>query len=246
MEKLIEAIKQGVRNAYFENRALKTSYKSFDGEIVEYLITVNIAQSLYKWNAELGHTYCVALEFDVEDFVKNCLPQRVDVIDLWTTIITNPEPSALKHDDSGRLDVAIFKNQNESYCPIEVKAINQNYDSIIEDVDRIAKIISKKDPNGIENTTECGFCIFLKYIGGEKRVSHAQGLESTKERIVSEFGDRIKHLINKYNCKINTDAFEIEKIDSKDLAGNPTIGDYQMAASETGSIFGVLVKIERN
>lgn len=246
MEKLIEAIKQGVRNAYFENKALKTSYKSFDGEIVEYLITVNIAQSLYKWNAELGHTYSIALEFDVEEFIKNCFPYRVELIDLWTTISTIPDASALKHDDSGRLDIAIFKNENESYCPIEVKAINQNYDSIIEDVERIAKIIAKKDPSGIENTTECGFCIFLKYIGGEKRVSHSKGLESTKERIISEFGDRVKHLKSEFNCKINTEPFEIVKMNSNDVVNDPIIDEYSEAASETGSIFGVIVKIERN
>lgn len=246
MEKLIEAIKQGVKNAYFENRALKTSYKSFDGEIVEYLITVNIAQTLNKWKEEQGHFHSISLEFDVEEFIKNCFPNRVDLIDLWTTISIIPDASALKHDDSGRIDIAIFKNENESYCPIEIKAINQNYDLIVADVERISKIIAKNDSNGIENTAVVGFCIFLKHIGGDKRVSHAKGLKSTSERIVSEFEERIKHLKTNYKCNITTEPFEIEKINSNNLVNNPTIEDYHMAASETGSIFGVIVKIERN
>lgn len=246
MEKLIEAIKQGTKNAYFENKSLKTSYKSFDGEIVEYLITVNIAQTLYKWKEEQGHFHSISLEFDVEEFIKNCFPNRVHLIDLWTTITAIPYTSPLKHDDSGRLDIAIFKNECESYCPIEVKAINQNYDSILEDVERITKIITKKSLIGIENTAAFGFCVFLKYIGGEKRVSHSIGLENTKERIIFEFGNKVKHLETKFNCKINTDPFEIIKMNSNDLLNNPLIDEYSEAASETGNIFGVLVKVERN
>jgi hypothetical protein len=246
MEKLTEAIRQGVRNAYFENQALKTSYKSFDSSIVEYLITVNIAQSLFKWNAELGYIHSIALEFDVGDFVKNCFPQRVEIIDLWSTIITTPESSTIQHNDSGRLDIAIFKNQNESYFPIEVKAINLNYDLIVEDVERIAKVITKKDLNGINNTACCGFCVFLKYIGGDKRVSHPAGLASCKNRIISEFKNRVKHLETQHSCKISADPFEICKKTNIDIVDNPLIKEYGEAAEETGSIFGVLVKIERN
>jgi hypothetical protein len=77
-------------------------------------------------------------------------------------------------------------------------------------------------------------------------VSHAQGLENTKERIISEFGDRVKNLKAKFNCKINTDPFEIEKRNSNDVANDPQIYEYSEAASETGSIFGIIVKIERN
>lgn len=245
MEKLIDAIKQGVRNAYFENKALKTSYKSLDGHIVEYLITVNIAQSLYKWKEEQGHFHSISLEFDVEEFIKNSFPDRVEIIDLWNTILTNPSPSTLKHNDSGRLDIAIFQNENESFCPIEVKAINQNYDLIVEDVERVCKIISKSDLNGIENTAKVGFCVFLKHIGGANRVSHENGLNSTSSRIVSEFEDKIQHFKSDYNCKLTTEDFEIEKINSNNLVAHPKIEDYQTAASETGSIFGVLVKIER-
>jgi hypothetical protein len=243
MEKLIDAIKQGVKNAYLENIALKTSNKSFESSVVEYLITVNIAQSLFKWNSDTGYEYSISLEFDIKEFASTCFQTNIKIIDLWETIIVQPSPESKEIDDNGRLDIAIFKDENRSYCAIEVKAINQKYDLILEDVERLARIISKHDSNGIENSVSCCFCVFLKFIGGEKRISHSNRLEKVEKKIILDFQERVKNYESEYSCKITPIPFEIYKCNSSDIKENSQIEDYSEAAIKTGNVFGVIVKI---
>jgi hypothetical protein len=246
MGNLIEHIKQGIKNAYHENAVLKTSYKSFHGKIVEYLVTVNIAQQLIKWNAEENHLYSICLEFDVTEFAKNCLSTEIKIIDLWDSELLIPDPDSTKISDSGRLDIAIFKEDNRSYSAIEIKAINQGYVGIFADIERLINLVNIKDNNSdIKNSVDECYSCFIKYIGGSKKISKDSGLKSAATRILKDVRTKIANLIAGTVCKVEVFPFIITKSSLTDISENKLIEEYSEAAEETGLVFGVIIKISR-
>lgn len=232
-----------MRNAYHENLTLKTSYKSFEGSIVEYLVTVNVAQELIKWNEAENHTYSISLEFDLIEFGSAAFQTTIEMIDLWDSKITAPQDKTVSLDDTGRLDIAIFGREDESKCAIEAKGINPSYNKVGEDLERLAKLLTKTNgepKNSIENC----YSISLWYRGGSNRTSHENGLERTKQSVRDQLKTQVDTVVSKYAVKIEEHVFDIVRATSRGL-NKLVIETYDQAAEETGNIFGVILKLER-
>lgn len=244
MKEIESFIIQGVRNAYQENKTLKTSYHSFHGDIVEYLITVNIGQELIKWNAANGWNQSISLEFDLNEFLSNAFETTIEWIDIWNSKIIAPATKSLDINDSGRLDIAVFDHEDRSLYPIEVKGINSSYDKITEDVERIAKLVSAVNGEP-ENSIQAGYCTFMRYLGGEVRISSKDSLKKATDKILSELDDRFKTITQSYNVEFNVHSFEIVSSSKDAITTNVVVESADEAGRETGKVFGVLLVVKK-
>lgn len=269
MENIIKYLMNGLRFGYQQNIVLRTEYNDNSKSIIEYLLTVNVAQQLIKWNEKEVHwSYAINLEYDVEEFLKNSfLPYRI-VGGLFDSAIIHPgikrfleeEKQKDKEDREfrfGRLDIGIskenssFSGYKESISGIELKGINPTTESVISDILRLVKAMELADKDFENSINEC-YCLHIKKLGGDKSLSKEDVLKNAKIRSLSDLEKNIRESIDFTSKKIDfeiistdEDNFEFKSV--KDFENHPFKNDlttYEVGL-ETKIVYGVIIKIFR-
>lgn len=250
---LLKYLIQGLYQGYNQNIVLRTDMLEENSKIIEYLLTVNVAQKLIEWNESEGWQYSINLEYDSKQFFKNAfLPYMHKGDGLFD--LTLVHPSIPNHSREGRIDIGVcrevrnFYDHLESVYGIELKGINPNYDSVISDVKRLVESLEMKDDN-FDNSIQSGFSLFVRNLGGQKTLSSKESLLKSKKRVLNELKTKIKSEIT-----LNTTDF---KIYSKDFSLRSTedFADYdeeyleELTTYEIGRdtkiVFGVIIEIFR-
>ena len=271
MKEIEKYLMNGLRFGYQQNTVLRTEYNDNSKKIIEYLLTVNVAQQLIEWNEKEAHwSYAINLEYDVEEFLKNAfLPYRITG-GLFDSEIISPgikdflkkekEKKKKKEDTEfryGRIDIGIsqenieFSGYKESISGVELKGINPTTDSVIKDIERLIKSMELSDKDFDNSIQEC-YCLHIKKLGGDKSLSKEEVLKNAKKKSLNNLEKNIRDNIDfgskDIDIKIisdDTDNFEFKSV--KDFKNHPFINDittYEVGL-ETKIVYGVIIKIYR-
>ena len=269
MENIEKHLMNGLRVGYHQNIVLRTEYNSNSKSIIEYLLTVNVAQELIEWNEKEGHwSYAITLEYDVEEFLKNSfLPYRI-IGGLFDSEILSPgikefiKEELLKEKKDrefryGRIDIGIsqenaeYTGYKESISAIELKGINPTTESIISDIQRLVKAMELTDKDFKNSIKEC-YCLHIKKLGGDKTISKEDILKNAKTRSLRDLEQNIRDSIDFASKKIDIevisgddDNFDLKSV--KDFQDHPFKNDlttYEVGL-ETKIVYGVIIKIFR-
>lgn len=260
---------EGLRLGYNQNTVLRTEFNDNSKSIIEYLLTVNVAQQLIECNKnDNGWGYAINLEYDVEEFLKNAfLPYRI-VGGLFDSEIIHPtikdflkEEKEKERKDRefryGRIDIGIsqennsFSDYKESISGIELKGINPTTESVTKDVERLVKAMELSDGKFDNSITEC-YCLHVKKLGGDKNLSKESVLKNAKKKSLSDLEKSLRASIDfskkDIDIKIlseDSDNFEFKSVN--DFRDHPFINDlttYEVGR-ETKVVYGVIIKIFR-
>lgn len=251
-------LKDGLRNGYNQNQVLHTSYIDTETSIVEYLLTVNVAQQLIEWNKEEKWNYSLYLEYPTEKYFKNAfLPYMQVGDDIFDIDIIHPEVTKSIKDNedirTGRLDLVVCKEKlgftdfKESLVGIELKGLNPNLDKVVEDIDRLVLSIEMQDDN-FENSITAGYCLHIKKLGGDKRLSTKTTLENAMQKSIENLEKVINAKAKKKtttNIEVITEILSIKTSEDFAQQGNKDDLTADEVAEETKIVFSVLIKITR-
>lgn len=269
MDNIEKYLMNGLRWGYKQNTILRTEYNDNSKSIIEYLLTINVAQALIEWNEKEAHwCYAINLEYNVEEFLKNTfLPYRIEG-GLFDSRIIHPKIYDFLLEEKGkdikdkefrygRIDIAIckenisFSGYKESISGIEIKGINPSTASVICDIQRLVKVMELED-NYFENSLKECYCLHIKILGGDKNLSKEDGLKNIKIRSLRELEKSIGESIDFASKKVDfqvisgdEDNFYFKSV--KDFQFHPFKNDlttYEVGL-ETKIAYGVLIKIFR-
>ena len=167
MQNIEKYIIKGIKKAYSENLQLHSIFDNFTHKVREYLLTVNVAQQLIEWNKRFE--YKIFIEYPLKNFSENAfIPNKIvgDSIFNQTLLQRNSKHAETKR-LSQQIDLAITKEEsnisifNRSIVGIELKGINKQISLILKDIERLCKLMVKKDEIS-ENSIELCYSAFLK------------------------------------------------------------------------------------
>lgn len=263
IEKLETNIKDGMSYGYRQNLVLKTTYESFQSRIVEYLLTVNVAQYLLRWNQEFeGYNYRVNLEYPSIQFFNNAFLSYKEIVDSNLTsqeqFFAGREIIQRKHhiphrNLGGKIDIAITQehhllyssNSEKSLVGIEIKAINQYVPKIIEDIERLIFAMINTDPVS-ENSIKISYVTFLERLDRDNEVLSKAEIENRKHELDLKWKNELKNLLNQQNIQIIHELFTVEEtaIETIEKRHQEMESSYDEVALETGVVVGVLIKLK--
>jgi hypothetical protein len=251
-------LKEGLKNGYNQNQVLHTSYFDNETSIVEYLLTVNVAQKLIEWNSEKSYSYSLYLEYPTEKFFKNAFLPYMEVGDgIFDIDIIHPEVTkSIKDNDdirTGRIDLVVCKEKlgftgfKESLIGIELKGLNPSLDKVVEDIERLVLSIEMKDGK-FENSIQAGYCLHIKKLGGDKRLSTEKTLESAMQKSIENLENVIKAKVKTTTTKIAVLSEVVSKMTCEEFAQQANQKDLTAdeVAEGTKIVFSVMIKITRN
>lgn len=255
IEEISNSIKDGLKKGYKQNLLLLSSYDNFMDEVREYLLTVNVAQSLLKWNQQ--HIYEINIEYPVLKFYNNAFPAyKLDIIDLFDMNIISRKSGHSPTDKLyQKIDLAItqmWKGENteehlRSLVGIELKGINKNEEDIKKDAGRLARAMLLND-NIEENSIKFCICGFLKRYDTPDIIV----TESYINKKMEEEKNHWDKICNKLNSdykklKFSIEVFKVENTTYEDIKDihEKMESDYSDVANSTGIIVGCILKLER-
>lgn len=152
----------------------------------EYLITVNIAQSLKALNLYLGSPYQILLEHPTKEFATNCTPLILK--NKPYTFNTTSQIRSGTYDSnkrSGKIDIAIYDNCTPAYgqlplCAIEVKGFNPSKSSIIKDLERNLSFFEITSNTGNSTLPLAAFATIKLYFNSAKQNKRVNNLNKVK------------------------------------------------------------------
>jgi hypothetical protein len=257
MSDIEQHLKKGLINGYNQNQILHASYVNNDTSITEYLLTVTVAQQLIEWNEENHYLYSLYLEYSTEKFFKNAFLPYMEVgNNIWDMGIIHPEviKSIKENEDirTGRIDLAVCKAHvgygdfKDSLMGIELKGINPNLNKVIEDVQRLVLSIEMKDVT-FGNSIQTGYCLFVKKLGGDKRLSSKEALVRAMSKSIENLDKVIKAKVktSTANIEVLKEIIEIKTKEDFDKMGNKEEITSNEVAEETKIVYSVLIKITR-
>ncbi len=256
---LEDSIKKGMEYGYTQNLILKSSFDNFQKKVREYLLTVNVAQNILKWNS--SHSFIVHLEYPSKDFYKNAFLSTRDVYPpgLSGEDILFVQPETITRSThapygkpKGLIDIAIMEERNEatygnirSIVGIEIKAINQSRTKVIEDVNRLANSMITNDIVS-ENSIEVCYSVFVQRLDKDDQILTKAEIAKKKNKTVIKW---TKHIAKKciFNgLTLTLIPFDIEVSGLEDVANMyDETDDASEVANATGAVIGFLIKIER-
>jgi hypothetical protein len=211
-DKLDKAIFQGLRDACFEsvrfNQFLYPDIKP------EYLLTVNIAQSLL---AEFPDEFVIKIEEQTEDF-KRTSTELGDLIRFFNTL------KNFVIERNGRIDIGLHNKLGDSIGLIEVKGFNQPDNLIVKDIERIIDFLS--DTHGLNNIYFGVSAFLVEHKMCCLKTKKQEGIDSFKDRYSKLIDSEFKEHYGTIDFKINVDTSydelmtdeEFESIDDEDMA----------------------------
>ena len=250
-------LKIGLHTGYNQNQVLHTSYIDRETSIVEYLLTVNVAQQLIEWNTEKHWCYSLYLEYPTEKFFKNAFLPYMQVGDnIFDIDIIHPEVTkSIKNNKSirhGRVDLAVcaektdFSDFKESLIGIEIKGINPSTDKVIEDIERLVQAIEMRDDN-FDNSIQACYCLHIKKLGGDKRISSKASLEKAMQKSIENLDRVIKSKFKTTSTQIELFGEIISIMTSENFSKQGNVEDlsFSEVAEGTKIVFSVIIKISR-
>lgn len=248
-------IKAGLISGYKQNIIFTQNYSDLQSRLIEYLIVVNIAQSLQDFC--LQNLIQVNLEYPLNNFYNNAFPSFIfegDVLALEYKERKNHTPLNSK---TKRLDIVLSKDtksvkewflSNKPLFGIEVKSINISKKKIKKDIDRLATAMSLTDSVGYNSIQACFVCFFRRFDNDSTTISKNEILKKTK----NEKDKWVKYL---YEKKIHFSGLDLDLIDINIV--NLPVEDFKQADPElnydhsdvlenTGFINAYMIKITRN
>lgn len=250
----------GLRKGYVQKQTLHAAYYDSDLDIVEYLLTVNVAQTLIDWNFGNGMNYSLFLEYPTDKFFKNAfVPYMIVGDDIFDTTIIHPLAAKQidKREDirQGRLDLAVCQGAvgisdfKSSVVGIELKGINPRTEKVLEDIDRLVLALTMKDDN-FENSIQVGYCLHIKKLGGNKRASTKQSLTNAMDGSIDKLRNCVSGHVASTSSGIQVEVIAevIDLTSSEDFTSSADQEEswtYDEVAERTNIVSAVLIKLAR-
>ncbi len=255
---LENALKMGANDAYRLNISALVTYNRFQSKMIESLIQVKIFERLDSWNHDIeDRGYRIFLENNSKTFLEKAfpayivrIPENEDNIyaelDVRNRIYRGDHFP--KRGTKGRIDIVISTNNenDEEYSKvgIECKAINQYSKKIIADIDRLAHAMAEKDPNVGENQLEICYCVFIERLDTDPEILALGDIDAKKQKCLQKWNEGIGAMPSYQNIITTPELFDIE-IGAVENVLAPEGEDAALVAAQTGTVVGVLIKIER-
>lgn len=216
---IIQSIKDGMISAISDATIFTEDFSSAIN--TEYLVTVNIAQSLSRHCALVGEgNLRIDLEKKTKDFSTSALPfllpgdksYRRNIFRRGTNVTRN-----------GRVDIAILKSGTElerrSWGAIEVKGFKPRTHTVNLDLRRNAEFILLEGPTGSSSVELTVLCAFETC----KNIY----LESDKDAANKKISSRYQNIVNNLNIDSRISAEIVVFEASSELAtGNESPEDF--------------------
>lgn len=154
---------EDIRNRIFEG--LRSVFEFYDAANLErehcikpeYLLTVKIAESLFKNNTAIK----IKLEESTSDFANSCFNRT----ELWH------KPLSYNTKRNGKIDIAVYSSENESgyypyksLFPVEIKNINPSKFDLLLDVERNLELIELSDSDLGKSVVDKAFNVSIEEI----------------------------------------------------------------------------------
>lgn len=171
-------IKEGLVKGYKQNIFFTQNYSDLQSRVIEYLIVVNIAQTLENLAQQRGIQ--INLEYSLNDFYNNAFPSYISTGEIFATDVKKRGNHSPKDSKSKRLDIVLTEENKvageiftsyKSFVGIEVKSINQHHKKIKKDVQRLATAMSLVDSVGTNNIEVCFACFFRRFDNDSTTIS---------------------------------------------------------------------------
>jgi len=254
-----KSIQKGLQRAYY-SFASSSDLGNFRSKVIEYLFTAFIFKELV--GSAKPRKFAISLEYPARFFYENAFNifpfgPRAAKNELERT--PPPPPEDFKSPENGRIDIVItkmlttvhHKRKNRfierSIAGIEVKGINPKSDLLLADYNRLAFCLLSEYRQNDENSIAGCFIGYVKKIGGEKRITSKKKVKKELEGLAAKQASIF--IKSKYCSRLENkiEVFDIYSYDEEEYK-DQTPGEYWEygdAASETGAIFGITVKLQR-
>ncbi|MNK11872.1 hypothetical protein D3C87_299210 [compost metagenome] len=248
-------MQKGLANGYRENLLLLSAYNDFVDQIQEYLLTVNVAQQLLKWNRQNG--YKIRIEYPVYHFYNNAF-----IASDWRgTDIFNMEIIQRKLDHAPttkfhqKIDIVITQEQfggnasiNErTISGIELKGINKSQEDIFADARRMSEAMIRTD--GISsNSIKFCFCAFLRRFDKAEEMVTKRYIEQKKTEEMERWGKVcIQFAFDYPTLDFSFQQFDIQNTPLEEIADihKWLDSDYSEVVKDTGLVVGYILTIIR-
>ncbi len=252
---ILSHLKIGLIKGYKQNLLLLTSYNDFIDQVREYLLTVNVAQQLIKWNE--NHSYKINIEYPVLYFYNNAfLSFDEDFINVFDMPVTYRQ---LGHSPTEKLfqkiDLAITEEQQgangstheRTIVGIELKGINKNENDIKDDARRMARAMIRADAIS-DNSIEFCVCGFLRRFDSDDEMITANDIANNITSETAHWNNICNELKQEFtNLNFSIDIFEVINTPVELIRGvHLEMGsDYHQVANETGNVVGGILIINR-
>lgn len=256
LEKFESFLFEGLHSGYNQNLELQTSYYQVES-VTEYLLTVVVAQRLLDWSRENGRHYSINLEFSSLEFFKQAFLPYMMVGDIFDIQTIHPEVLTLISSNVeirvGRIDIVVNKenhkydNFKESIFGVELKGINPAQEDVFEDILRLILALKLNDPK-FENSILAGYCLHIKVLGGNQRISKDKSLEDAKAKYIENLQKSVNDKFVLYpEVKMEVSSRLIFKHSSEEISAQGNKDDYDSyrVGLETKIVFAVMIKIDR-
>jgi hypothetical protein len=240
IRELNASIFKGLRNAHKDS----SKFNGFINPSVkpEYLLTVNVAQSISS-DFEIR----VKLEESTER-IKRESADKLDVLNYFDYLHDLKAFAFLEKLREGRIDIVLYEFDNSAVYPIEIKGFDsalRNKQVIYADIDRILIFLS--DTTG-KSKIKAGCVVFIQ----ELKPELTSGIPESIKNIESDYQSLISLI---YNDKLDTFKFEVcaEPIFDNLFESDEEIGSYNTdsfdqigladVVDEKGLYAGIIVNI---
>jgi hypothetical protein len=239
-KELNNSIFKGLRNAYADSRR----FNGFINPYVkpEYLLTVNIAQSISS-DFEIQ----IKLEQSTER-LKQESGDKLDVTNIFGYLNDFQEFALIEKLREGRIDIVLYELDNTAIYPIEIKGFDsvlRNKQFLYSDIDRI--LIFLLDTSG-KSKIKVGRVVFIQ----ELKPGLKSDIPESTKNVESEYQSLIELI---YKDKLETFKFEVcaeaifdnlfetdDEISSYNTDSNDQIGLADIL-DEKGLYAGIIVNI---
>lgn len=230
---------EGMKNGYYKCLMYLGETEEGLSSVREYILTVSVADSL---NKEYLARYQIRVEHPYREFSDKAFPHfafrnnnPLDCIYL-TQVFKKP--------DSRKIDIGLSTANGQcSLCGIEIKAINQPFSKIKNDIDRLSSALDRKDEVG-ESSLQACFVTFLirsdksfEYVScADVQKSEEKCRAKIEKNLLSNLRSKYKDLIYTVTCYyIDTSTVEQES--------KRVFEEGEDFSHRTRAIFGYIIKI---
>ncbi len=254
---IIEAIQLGLRRGYYQYKQLNDSPLGFEDKMTEYLLTVFVSIELNNITLKINQKK-IKLEYPFWQFYTNAFPKikqlnKKDLFNQSKFIRSEYQKKKTKQ----RIDIVVIgkdDDENErSFHGIELKAINTNYDGIVNDIKRLSKAMITTDLSDNNSIDFCFFGCIKSYKNNNHPITQTEidekrsALHDNIEKILdNKFRNKAKFNKLEYNIDYTEIASQSSEEYLNSYSGIPdTILDYHEAIEITGEAMGIVIEIKR-
>ena len=248
-----DLIVKGLEKGHNQNLFFTQNYTDFQSRIIEYLITVNIAQSLeeYCFSRGLG----VNLEYPIKDFYNGAFPSVKFPTEIFGgEFQTRKDHNPVKN-KSKRIDIAITSDpiHNNGYSSsgwrsligIEVKPLNPTKKKVEEDVLRLAKALALTDKIS-ENQILSGYACFFRRFDKDNQTLNQTQIDNCKKEELSKWNkvfDSFSSDFPDLNFEIISKTLKESPVEKIEHELDPRFEDYQDYIDNSGLVVAYLIKV---